>query len=103
MSDEKRRATSWSGSERGRREQGVCLPPSRPSNRASRFTVPRGVRCLVRRVSGVEWRDHVTAHDCGFDRYETFADFHYEFRLKGWIMRVNCRHVKKWSEASDKA
>lgn len=97
MSDERVRATSWSGSERERREQGVCLPPSKPPSKQSRFFIPRGVSCAVRRVEESEWRGHVTTADHGFDRYERYDDGYYEFRLKGWLMLVRSKYVRRWS------
>lgn len=92
---EKIRASSWTGSENSRKEQGVCLPPAHPPNTTPRFSVKQGTTCAVTPVSCERWRWYVTTKELGFERYERFVDWHYEFRLEGWLMRVHCSRVDR--------
>lgn len=87
-----RRASSWSGSENRRREQGVCLPPTVAPNTTPRFLVPAGSKCAVSRISKLDWQPYTTVQDIGFERFERFEQGEsgnfYEFRFEGWLMLV---------------
>jgi hypothetical protein len=51
------------------------------------------VECLIKRLSAKTWREHVTTAETGYERYEAVHWNLYEFRLKGWLMRVNRSRV----------
>jgi hypothetical protein len=90
------RQTSWTGSENERREQGICLPPTRPAKKGSRFFVPVRTPCAISRVSPLGWRSYITRKDVGFERFESYRAGVFEFRsdVGGWLMRVHRRHVQ---------
>ena len=86
---------SWTGSEKCRKPQGTCTPPTREPKDTPRFAVPAGVRCRVRPVREVDWRNHATARATGYERYESYdrRTKRYTFRLDGYLMCVHRRHV----------
>jgi hypothetical protein len=90
---ERRRAESWSGSENNRREQGVCLPPKRPSSKLPRFQISQGCPCEISKVSPLEWQHYRTTKDLGFEFFETYRDHKYVFRDRGYFLRVNRVYV----------
>ena len=88
-------ATSWTGSERLRRTQGLCLPPARQPVAVPRFLVPASVRCAVHRLfPATSWLAHTTIRDTGFERFESYGDGLYTFRLGAWLIRVGRSHVR---------
>jgi hypothetical protein len=95
LSDSRIRQASWTGSEELRREQGICLPPTRSARKGSRFFVPAGTPCAISKVSPLGWRQYTTRKDVGFERFETYGAGVYEFRsdVGGWPMRVHRQHV----------
>lgn len=93
--DEKKiREASWCGSESNRRrEQGTCLPPTRPQNSLTRFLVPAGTTVLVSRITPLKWRPHVMRTNLPFERYESRADGRYVFRHGGYFLSVRYHHL----------
>jgi hypothetical protein len=85
---EEQRATSWTGTERQRREQGVCLPPARPAVRVPRFLIPAGSSVRVSRVSRLCWRPHFTRKELHFERHEGYRNGQYTFRHQGYLISV---------------
>jgi hypothetical protein len=79
---------SWTGSERQRRPQGICLPPKHPPRKVPRFFIPAGTSCTVSKISPNHWRPHVTRRDLGFDRYEEADGASMVFREQGYFLRV---------------
>jgi hypothetical protein len=91
--EQQTREATWTGSEDNRHEQGTCLPPSSPPLKVPRYLVPVGVRCSIKKLAWTGWQGHTTTKETGFESYESYKDGHYEFRLKGWIMKVYRGHV----------
>lgn len=91
---ERVREGSWLGSERNRREQGVCLPPLRAAKKAPRYFVPALTKCSVSAVSPRRWRDYTTTKDLGFERYETADKWYVTFRERGFLLQVQWRYVR---------
>ncbi len=90
----RRMATSWTGSERLRRPQiGVCLPPSRPPNRAPRFSIPAGTTVAISKITPNFWFKYLTKRDLGFERWESYEAGRYVFREQGYFVQVDRRHV----------
>jgi hypothetical protein len=92
---ERYRATSWTGSEDLRREQGVCLSPARPPVVMPRFLIRAGTACQVSKLTPLKWRPYITTRDVGLERFEFYDPKSkvYEFRHLGWLLRVHRRHV----------
>lgn len=90
---DKYRATSWTGSERERREQGVCLPSQAVAKKRPKYTVPAGCPCAIQKVMGGPWRPHRTTMETGYERYEFYQDKHYTFRRMGWFIKIHRRYV----------
>ncbi len=62
-------------------------PPAK--NTTPRFLVRAGTRVEVSDMLRPGWRRHTTKMDLRFERYERYADKHYEFREKTWVVRVH--------------
>jgi hypothetical protein len=90
---EKRRETSWSGTEDRRREQGVCLPPTRAPNTMPRYWIPAGTAIRVSKLSPLSWRQWTTRVSLSFERHEGYRNGWYTFRERGWLVCVHRRHV----------
>ncbi len=86
---------SWTGSEKCRKPQGICLPPTREPTHMPRFAVPPGVTCTIRPVRQTAWQNHVTARDTGYEKYESYdrRTKKYTFRLDGYLICVHRRDV----------
>lgn len=73
------------------------FPPSKRPRPVPRFRVPAGTQCEVSPVSRLDWRQHTTVKDLGFERYESYRwspqGMVYEFRHEQWLIVVNRRHV----------
>jgi hypothetical protein len=92
------RATSFTGSERQRRDQGSCPAPFKSSNTTPKYLVPQGTRVMARNVFDDRPTFFTTTKDNGFDRFERFlndpAGNQYEFRSdNGWVMVVDEKKV----------
>ena len=85
--------SSWSGSETQRRPQGICLPPTLPTNDEPRFSLPAGKTVHVRRLSDGFTAWHKTTIPLGFERYESKSSGKYEFRHEGWIITAKSSQV----------
>ena len=92
---ERVREASWTGTENDRREQGICLPPTRPPNHSKRFKVPAGTPCCVSKVTPLKWKPYRTTHDCEFDKYERTTDKGVIFRDRGYFLHVAWRFVEQ--------
>lgn len=84
----RRRATSWTGSENERREQGECLPPTVKPQSVPRFRLPAGVTCEVASVLKDIWTPHTMKVELGFEKYDYYRGGYYTFRHFGWQIRV---------------
>jgi hypothetical protein len=86
---------SWTGSEKCRKPQGICLPPTREPTHRQRFVVPADVECTVRPVREITWRKYVTANETGYEKCESYdpRTKKYTFRRYGYLMSVHRRHV----------
>lgn len=87
----------WTGSERQRKPQGTCLPPSKDPVVVPRFLIKAGTLCGVRPVMANRFRTHVTKKDLSFESFELCQGPCYQFRYEGWIIvvhrdRVVCRN-----------
>ena len=91
--------TSWTGSERQRREQGVCRPPKHKPNTTPRFMVRAGTRVEVRRADRNRWFEYVTQRDLRFERRLRYADYHYFFREGAYELRVHRSRVDHRADA----
>lgn len=58
------------------------------------YTIPRGVRCQIRRVSEAKWRPYVTKAQTSFDRAEDSRARTMIFRLEGWQIRVLVSRIR---------
>lgn len=88
------KATSWSGSESSRREQGICRPPAHKPDKTPRFIVQAGTPCSIRPVTDPTWQGYRTRKTVGFDRYESLCDGCYVFRLDGYLMLIGKEKVQ---------
>lgn len=88
-------ARSWSGSERERREQMPCSPPSVATRFTPRFRIPAGTAVQVCEVvdSGKHWMNYTTKREIGFERYEYAECGEYVFRESGYFVRVRFNRV----------
>ncbi len=91
--EERVQEESWTGSERQRHERGGCLPPTNPPLKRAAYTVPVGVKCLIKRTTANDWRQYTTTKELSFERFESYRGQRYEFRLKGWLMLVGRQYV----------
>lgn len=89
--------SDWTGSERERKPQGLCLPPQKKSVNYPRFVVPHDVPCHIRRVTEDDsrWRPFRTRKATLYEKYEFYdrATKRYVFRLQGYCIRVHRSHV----------
>ncbi len=92
--DERIREASWTGSEGERREQGICLPPTKAPKQTPRYFIPAGTKCKVTSVSRICWRDFTTTKDLGFERFETAASGFVTFRDKGYLLQLRWKFVR---------
>lgn len=100
MSEERIREASWTGSEGSRRrEQGVCLPPTKPPNRTPRYRIAAGTKCSISRLSPRYWRDYTTKRELSFDRYEAVRGRLVIFREQGYLIEVRWQDVIEWDGA----
>jgi hypothetical protein len=71
--------------------------PYQKPKRVPRFLVRAGTKCAISKVARLDWREHTTVKDIGFERFERYerteAGGFYEFRHEGWLMLVHRRHV----------
>ena len=84
---------TWTGSEHQRRPQGVCRPPTKPTNTTPRFRIPKAVLVEVQKVTAVEWQKHMMQKELRFERYETYEDRRYVFCHECYRFRVHRRFV----------
>jgi len=84
---------SWTGSEKQRREQGICRPPVSPADRTPKYRIPAGTSVHIRRIGAVEWQPYVMKREQGFDRFESRVMRSLVFRTFGWQIRVSPRRV----------
>lgn len=87
-------ATSWTGSETQRREQGGCKPPTAPPNTTPRYTIQAKTPCQIRRVTETKWQSYVTRGTTHYDRCEGKPRSFLIFRLEGYQIRVLARRVQ---------
>ncbi len=74
---------------------GDLLAPIEATNRQARYTVPCGVPCSVKNLlAGGAWRPYRTKLETGYERFETYKDLHYEFRLSGGLLKIHRRFVR---------
>lgn len=97
---EKVRATSWSGSEDSRREQGVCLPPKRQADKTPRFSIEVGSRCQVAKVITGDYFPYTTKTQIGFERFERYRDGVYTFRQDEYLVKVHRSNVTHREDAN---
>jgi superfamily II DNA or RNA helicase len=86
---------SWTQSERARKPQGSCLPPTTPPNKTPRYFIKAGTPVIVTKIVPYSQheRPHQTKQDLAFERFETNRNGEYVFRHFGWAVRVNRGHV----------
>lgn len=85
------RATSWTGSEALRREQGVCLPPTP----RVRYLVPAGTRGRVSKDGRGRWRPWVTRRPLAFERCLGDRGGWFTFRQGGYLLSVRKERVER--------
>ncbi len=95
MPQERIHEVSWSGSEEQRHEQGVCLPPTRETNKTPRYFVAAGTSCSITRITPLNWKAYRTTKDLGFERYETSGGCSVTFREQGYLLKVQWCLVKR--------
>lgn len=79
----------WSGSERQRKPQGECRPPSRPANLQSKFTIPAGTKVLIQPITDpCKLWSHTTTRELGFDKCEGNENGEGKFREQGYFLFV---------------
>ena len=91
---------SWTGSEKQRREQGVCKPPAKVK---LVYRVRGNSPCKIRRVANISngvgpWRDYVSSHCNYFERTEYPKSYRrgwFVFRpeLSDWELMVQDKYV----------
>lgn len=88
---------SWTGSETERRPQGVCLPPSKPSDLREKWTLPVGTPVLIQPVNDckVPYRRHTLKMELGFRKCEDYSKGIGRFRHDGYFIKVEWKHVIK--------
>src|SRR5262245_28761952 len=85
---------SWTGSEAQRRAySGKCELRRRPPVSVPRFNIPKGTSVVVSRVSPLRWQKYVTKKELSFERYEDYEDRTYQFRERGFLIRVHRSRV----------
>src|SRR4051794_16148668 len=92
--EDEAREASWLGSERLRRGQGACLPPTRPPVREPMFSLPAGTPCEVSYITPVAWRGYTTKTPLAFEAFEFHTPPHYTFRHAMLMIRVHESRVK---------
>lgn len=87
--------TTWTGSESERKPQGLCLPPSKPSDLREKWTIPAGTTVKVQPVNNFRqpWRWHTTQKELGFRKCEGLQNGWGKFRQEGYFIRVEWKHV----------
>lgn len=91
---------SWTGSEKQRRKQGICLPPALPPDLRHRFTIPSETTVLIQPIDdyAAPWKEYKTRIDLGFDRCEGSQDGMGTFREQGFFIRAKWRDVIRLSQ-----
>jgi len=95
---------SWTGSERQRREQGGCRPPTTtalPS--VPRYRIPAGTRAFLRLATETTWHGWTTRRECCFDRREWYEKGWYVFRTGGYLLRVHRSKVVHGEDGQPRA
>lgn len=93
------RATSWTGSENERHEQGSCpaspvtdaaaIPPwEREHTKPLRYRIPAGTAVEVQQVGNARWRQHTTREPIDLADSEHRKQGVWTFRHLGYLIRV---------------
>lgn len=90
--------SDFTGSSKQRRAQGSCRPPTKPAVNVPRFTIPAGSFVEITRVEKLAWKEYKTKLAVGAEKYESYRDFHYTFRVGAYLIRVHRSWVDRRGE-----
>lgn len=81
------RATSWSGSETQRREQGGCTPAPK-TDFGTIYRIPSGTSVAYKMGGDDDWAPHITRIPLEFNEREDADSVYFYFRHCGYRIRV---------------